>query len=314
MEQSGATQSPSIRKLVSPKWRTITICLIFVMAVESIFVFTFYLENQTLEKDYNSLSWQYSNLQSSYTNLQDSYTNLQGNYSRLDTNYRNLQSEYNAYVSAYLNIRHQINLHSTHPTEDEKQLVTPTDSSVVNVTLQVTGGWSNTSDWNEYWDDQKKLYEWVINNIRYASDPLYPSLPEKPLWSLSWSEDNWQYPNETLRTKQGDCEDQALLLTSLILAYTSQSHEAYCIVITGHASTFIPVSGDKICILDPVGRYTTNSGQPTYDLDPKDIRKEVYNWLNYIGDHRQVYRVFDNTYWKVFFGTEDFITWLYNFF
>jgi len=266
---------------------------------------------QSLQNNYSDLNNSYSSLQSSHSLLQSDYNNLQSSYNSSSSNYLTLQSQFNAYIQAYLQLRDQVNIHSTHPTQSEKSLVTPSDPSVVSTMRQVTGGWSNQSDWNECWTDEKKLYDWVANNIKYAKDPSYPSLPLNPSWGMDWSLDNWQFPNETLRTKQGDCEDQALLLLSLIRAYTSQRYPAYCIVKTGHAAVFFPVEGDKICILDPTMRYTTNDGGPSHNLDAKDTRQEVSNWLNYVGGVELVKCIFSDSFYKTFSGTEDFITWSY---
>ncbi|MEM2934467.1 MAG: transglutaminase family protein, partial [Methanocellales archaeon] len=48
------------------------------------------------------------------------------------------------------------------------------------------------------------IFDLVSDNIAYISEPE--------------GEDRWQFPNETLRIKKGDCEDHAFLLASLIQA------------------------------------------------------------------------------------------------
>jgi len=48
--------------------------------------------------------------------------------------------------------------------------------------------------------------KWVVANIKYVGDKKNTGL-----------EECWQYPNETLATKKGDCEDGAILLASLLL-------------------------------------------------------------------------------------------------
>lgn len=313
MEQNSENQAPLPKRRALRKWHAIAACLICIIGVQSIFLFVLFRENSVMKSDFASLSLENTRLESNYDELQNRFSQLDINYSLLQSNYDGLQSDYNAYAQSYQSIKDQINLHSTHPTENEKQLVTPTDSNVTNRMIQITGGWSNPSDWNEYWSDMRKLYDWVTSNIKYVSDPTYPSLRESPLSGLGWSDDNWQFPNETLRTMQGDCDDQALLLASLLLAYNSQKYAVYCILIIGHAALFLPVTGDQIIILDPTAGYSTNSGWPSYGLTSKDIRQEINNWLSYIGGNRQVYEIFTNDSWRMFAGTEDFITWMYNY-
>jgi predicted transglutaminase-like cysteine proteinase len=46
----------------------------------------------------------------------------------------------------------------------------------------------------------RKIIEWIVENIKYKSDLIIHNTPEY-----------WQYPNETLSLKTGDCEDMAIL-------------------------------------------------------------------------------------------------------
>jgi len=55
------------------------------------------------------------------------------------------------------------------------------------------------------YDNVKVLYYWVAYNVRYMSDV--------DRWG---EEDYWQLPATTINLGTGDCEDQAILLTSLI--------------------------------------------------------------------------------------------------
>jgi len=57
------------------------------------------------------------------------------------------------------------------------------------------------------YENVKALYYWVAYNVRYMSDI--------DRWG---EEDYWQLPGTTIQLGTGDCEDQAILLTSLIRA------------------------------------------------------------------------------------------------
>ncbi|MHA1868738.1 MAG: transglutaminase-like domain-containing protein [Candidatus Heimdallarchaeaceae archaeon] len=58
-------------------------------------------------------------------------------------------------------------------------------------------------------DDKKAVFcqKWVKDNIRYVSDKIQFGIPEY-----------WEYPQETLYTKKGDCDDGAILMANLMLA------------------------------------------------------------------------------------------------
>jgi len=193
--------------------------------------------------------------------------------------------------------------------------ITSNDSSVQQVTNQITGGWSNQSDLNEYWTDIEALYNWVVDNIAYRSDGLFPLLPSSLSGEVDYITEMWQFPNETLSLEKGDCEDMAILLCSMIRCY-SQQHHAECIWITsadaGHAAVQIPVSGGKIVILDPAGNYYTSDILD--NLVSKNIATEINNWLNYwkpqMGNDVRVYRVFSDYMDQTFASTAEYISWM----
>lgn len=78
-------------------------------------------------------------------------------------------------------------------------------------------------------DFVRACYEWVKNNIQYP--PALPAVgdwhrmdafPARGLFGRAMplvsreSYDFWQFPQETLATRMGDCEDMAILLCSLL--------------------------------------------------------------------------------------------------
>ncbi len=276
-----------------------------------------------LDTTYTSLNSQYLSLQSSYNSLNYSYTSLnsqylslQSSYNSLRAQYEALQASYNATPTEYDQLRYQINQRAQH--YDINEFITPNDSSVQQITNQITGGWSNTSDWNEYWTDIKAMYNWVVNNITYNYDGLYPVLPLSLPGNVTYITEMWQFPNETLSVKRGDCEDMAILLCSMIRYYVEDKYWAECVWIIGsdaaHVGVQIPASGEKLAILDPAGNYYTSdiSG----NLVSKDIATEIGNWLNYwkpqIGDDVGVYRVFADYMDQTFASTSEYTSWMYS--
>jgi len=263
-------------------------------------------EHQNLTNDYDTLTNQYSALQSAHSTLQDSYDSIQ-------TNYNSLQSNYNSYVSSYNTLKNQVNFRTLQ--SGVKDFITPKDAIVKNKVVQITGGWSNPSDWNEYWTDVKVMYDWVVNNVEYRSDGLYPVIPSEPSGNVDYREEMWQFPSETLDLLQGDCEDMAILLTSMILSYNGENYWTECITLegstSGHVGVQMLVAGDKLTIFDPAGKYYT---QTSGNIDSKDVSTEISNWLNYwkpeMGSDVYVDRVFSDDLDKSFSSTSEYTSWM----
>ena len=278
--------------------------------------------HQTLTESYNkllldfdNLTEDYSQLQLSYQQLNTTYHDLQREHEHLENTYQTLNTAYNSYRAAYRQLASLLNLHVDHPSQDEKLLITPEDQAVESKVEEITGGWSNPSDWNEYWSDVKKMYDWVRNNIQYRYDGLYPVLPEDPSQPVEHYDEMWQFPNQTLDLRKGDCDDMAILLCSMIYSYGNMEVDVECIVITQHIAVYIPVAEDEICILDPSGNYYTNTGFPFYEITSKDISYEVHHWLDYWSDsigYPKVDWIFSAYIWEAFSDTEQFINWLYD--
>jgi hypothetical protein len=217
-------------------------------------------------------------------------------------------------ASDYFAIRYQLNQRSQH--YDLERFITPNDTAVQQTIADVTGGWSDPSDWDEYWTDLEALYDWVVSNIQYNYDGLFPVLPSVMSGDVAYITEMWQFPNETLSVRRGDCEDMAILLCSLVRGY-SQEYWAECILIvsssSGHAAVQIPVAEDKLAILDPAGHYHTSSMGV---LVSKDISTEITNWLNYwkpqMGTDVRVYQVFSDYMDQTFSSTAAYTSWMYD--
>ncbi|MEM2522791.1 MAG: AN1-type zinc finger domain-containing protein [Candidatus Bathyarchaeia archaeon] len=319
------------------KWHVLTSFLVLVVIIQTALCVNFYqgysvlnseYQNSELQRnslqysydvlkaEYDSLLAQYNSLYAQFDSLISQYTELQSRYDALQASYNSLQNSYNLLVSQYNRLRYEINLRSQ--LYEVKMFVTPNDSTVRQIVNQITGGWSNPSDWNEFWTDIKTMYDWVVNNVKYRSDGLFPVLPSSPSGSVYYATQVWQFPNETLNLREGDCEDMATLLCSMILCYTGERYWTECVWITSsssaHVGVQIPVSGGKIVILDPAGKYYTKDIWG--NLVSKDISTEVNNWLNYwmrdMGNDVRVYRVFANYIDKTFSSTSEYISWMYS--
>ena len=267
------------------------------------------LQLQIEEKDgqINDLEIELQNHLSNITYLISEIENIQAQISSLQEDYAN-------YVNSYLTLRYIINQRSIQM--NPKTFIKPYDAEVIDTVQTITGGWSNPSDFDEFWTDVKTLYLWVRSNIDYRYDGLAPILPSEPSYAITYRQDMWQYPTETLELEKGDCDDQAILLCSMIECYSNQTYDAECIWISGsegaHIAVQLPVSGDKLVILDPAGNYYSKDwiGNIVFN----DVAVEISNWLNYwkpeLGSDVYVYRVFSYNIDETFASTSEYLDWM----
>jgi prefoldin subunit 5 len=250
--------------------------------------------------------------ESQIVSLNSQIASLQSEIARLNDIIADLQ----AYVAAYENLRDKVN--QRWDQVNVEPFITPQDQAVRDIVYAITGGWSNPSDWNEYWNDVKAMYIWVVDNIEYRYDGLYPMLPNDPSGDLQFRKDMWQFPNETLSLRKGDCEDMAILLCSMIRCYNNMKYQVECIIIVnstlGHMAVQIPVPGYKLVILDPAGKYYSHDVWGNIAFN--DITTEINNWLNYwkpyMGSDVYVSRIFSDYIDKTFTSTNEYITWMYS--
>ncbi len=89
------------------------------------------------------------------------------------------------------------------PSDDISDYIRPYEPAVVELARKI--GKEPFSD--NLLENIKLAYYWVSNNIMYVSD--------MDMWGVR---DYWQLPSTTIRLGTGDCEDQAILLASLLRA------------------------------------------------------------------------------------------------
>lgn len=255
-------------------------------------------------------------LEQQFNALTSLYNSLQSQFNTLQSQYDSLEEEYDNYAAAYEGLRDQINERRFH--SEVEAFITPYDPNVTALVLSITGGGSNTSDFDEFWDEVKAMYLWVTTNIDYRSDGLYPLLPYDPSWTVTYFTEMWQFPNETLDLGKGDCEDQAILLCSMVRNYCNSMYWVECICIhgstVGHAGVQLPVVGDKLVILDPAGNYYSHD--ILGDVAFRDLTTEINNWLDYwkpeMGTDVHVDEIFSDYTSQTFTSTSEYITWMQN--
>lgn len=92
-----------------------------------------------------------------------------------------------------------------------KLYITPDDPLVLQTLANITTN-ALIPDWIE-------IRDWVANNIEYTADNEVHGVAEY-----------WQFPNETLTLRTGDCEDFSILLCSLLRANGWDENEVYVVL------------------------------------------------------------------------------------
>lgn len=99
---------------------------------------------------------------------------------------------------------------TVHVTVDIRDLLSGADSRVLqHKATEILGGTSDQPprDLGGFDARVRTLWEFCCTRIRYQFD-----------WYRGRPQDLWQYPEETLALRRGDCEDKAILLAALLLA------------------------------------------------------------------------------------------------
>lgn len=137
-----------------------------------------------------------------------------------------------------------------------KLYITPNDPTIQSTVRELFEGrpwWDTRADW-------KVITDWVKNEIGYEHDEV-----------LFDKINYWQLPRETLAKRKGDCEDQAILLCTLLRARGYEPDEAYVILGYGEDSGHAWVVFKVFDILGfEFWRYleatTSGWGSGTFDL------------------------------------------------
>ena len=246
--------------------------------------------------------------------LVDTETQLDVTKTQLDMTTIQLETEKNKnsqMLNQYASLKEQVNVRLGDTPEDKKSFINPSNSLVSAKVLEVTGGYSGGV--SDYWRDCERLYQWVVSNISYSYDSYMPILPESISGGLIWQQDYWRMPEETIGDETGDCEDMAVLLTSMLRSYNEGEYRIWVLVIRsgelGHVAVAFPVQGGRLTILDPAGNYYT--GQYG-SLRSESVSIAVNNWLSHWQREMpgaEIVGVFSEDVYEEFSSTDEFITW-----
>jgi hypothetical protein len=241
------------------------------------------------------------------TEIVDENERLEYSLTDLQRDHEQLSEELEEYVDLFNQIRGEINSR-VGIDGNLSGFVTPQDPAVVGQMLSITGGHDDPNSLDELWGDYESMYRWVTSRISEELDSPYPYIYADSSQQIRWVKHSVRYPNETLLDRYGDCEDQAILLLSMMTAYSDQV-EKWCISIDweggGHVAVAYLSGNGGLVILDPTREYRSDSlalGEPA--------SVALGEWME-IFSHEDAYvdTVYDGEMYLEFGSTADLITW-----
>jgi len=274
------------------------------------------LNYSRLEGDYEALSSRFSDLRAEHERLSDQYSLLRDSYSKLEEQYSSLKRGYDALMSRYSSLRSdyesllelsaKLNETITYVIRKANSYALLRDAmprvlnseAVRAAAPAVSDAGVSKSD---LWGSIQRMYDYVASNVRYAYDV------DVPVWYVSSTvtlgdrayvyevrcvecQNYVQSPELTLRIRQGDCEDQAVLIYAMIKYYMREVYGAeYALYLayvefgsgSGHMAALMPVQGGRVCIIDPAGRYLTSQyGRITSRPALEELQKYSSHWAS----------------------------------
>lgn len=225
-----------------------------------------------------------------------------------------LKAERDRILSSYANLREQINLR-VGTSQNGQSFITPDDPEISAKVQEITGGYSE----EEIWKDYARLFQWTMRNIKYSLDSPIPLLPESVDGTLEWGKDFWRTPVETIRDATGDCEDIALLLTSMLLNYNQRRYPVWIVGIMtfgsdprAHIAVAILSENNQLSIFDIPGRYYTPFST-IGGFGSQDVPLAIEHWLIRLEKEMlgaQIYVVFSENFYQEFSSNQEFIDWV----
>ncbi len=265
----------------------------------------------TANNSITSLNSQNALLTANLSTANSTITGLNSNIATLNTSIASMNSNYQAIVSA-------INVRFAFTQAIAESFVTPGDSSVISRVHSLVTAFTT---WNKAWQDFYTMYNWVYQNIYYSYDSPEPVLPSNLNTSaITWRSDYWRYPTETLGKMTGDCEDQALLLVSMIRAYEGTTYNTWVVEVTfndgsAHMAVMMDIAGGGLVILDPAGGFYTHSTAGAI-YTGKSAAAALNDWSSYWAAPPNsrtgllVSDVFNEGFYKSFTSNSDFTNWI----
>jgi len=252
--------------------------LVVAGAVSGVLLMGYQSQISTLEAELDQLHDEYDTLQGDYNQKDAEFNNLNSMYISVSAQRDSLQSDldikegYLKDVSSDLSELYDT-LRSYSQTEDSfRRVLCSEELDKIGTTVtQLTDPSKDT------WYNYQRLWDYVDDNIAYAYDIEFPMISTYRYitvdgvtcfteFDVETYANYIQTPEFTLTKKQGDCDDQAILLYGMMRHYLRyiygtvySCYIAYISYTDGeaHLAVFLPIQGGTMCILDPAGNYAT---------------------------------------------------------
>lgn len=216
---------------------------------------------------------------------------------------------YSLWICAYNGLAASVNMRWDR--SNPRAFVTPNDPAVQATASAAAYGNVNPVGEEELEMCIMMLYSWVSVNVRVRADSPYPMLPRQP-GPPSFTSEVWQFPNETISLRAGDCEDAAVLLLSMVRFCAPRLYAA-CIVAegskSGHMAVLVADRSGRAAILDPALYYYSRDAAGRLKL--KDFVGEVLKWLELVkprvGEGARITLIFNERDLAAFKSTEQFV-------
>jgi hypothetical protein len=147
-------------------------------------------------------------------------------------------------------------------------------------------------------EDLTKINQYLNDKINYTED-----------WSFNKKENYWQTPEETLRLRQGDCEDYSTALLSLFLAYNS-SLNCYNVIFSSHVATLCYIKDYYIYYDQQKTELRKKIVTKDMGTEPqlRELREEYFQHYG-INDSERAYYIFNEYRFLEFEDDDEFIKW-----
>jgi hypothetical protein len=250
-------------------------------------------EYDALQESYTQKTAEYNNLNSLYLSVQSERNTLQSSLaslqSDLDTKRGYMKQVSTDLLSLYDTLNTYSNLEDSFPRVLSSDELDKIGSTVTELTNPSKDPWYN----------YQKLWDYVDDNIDYVYDIEFPYISKYSYITIDdvqcltdftvETRTNYnQLPEFTLEYKQGDCDDQAILLYGMMRYYLRNVYgtvyNTYLAFISftdgeAHLAVFMPVQGGTMCILDPAGNYATERyGSLTSKTPSIELQSYADHW------------------------------------
>lgn len=276
----------------------IALSLLLVLAILSTLFYMTYFENLKLKKQVEILMRKSEKLEI----LETKYKTCLANFTRLRNEYENLLDKLEEYETTFLQLKtvstviFQQKLEELASKINErvyggKDFIRPND--VESVVMSVVGHKFNEKTLGR---DLYSIFWFVVRNIKYSKDSVHPFIKAFNVSTtdtsynitieIEWVNNVYQTPIETLKRKEGDCEDMAYLAASMLQNYFEdrKDYEVYVLQVLwngeGHAAAVVRHMNGTIAIIDPAGKYFTGK---IAEVIFKPARDEILKWFRFWG-------------------------------